>query len=327
MKKEDKNSKINKKDLFIGLIAILLILFTISWGVIHYYLRKIKVQKITKEDVSVTDVSKFPLVSENGGNVRRDTVKNILLLGVDDQEKASDSNIILSIDETSKQIKLSSIMRDTYIYYGKDKVNKLNYAYHYGGPQLAIKTINEKFKLDITDYIMVNFAGLTKIIDRIGGVEIDVKQNEVGLLNKYAKNISIVDKTEYTPISNSGKQILNGQQATAYCRIRYVGNQDYERTERQRRVLEQIFEKVKDKPITEYPLILNDIAPNITTSLDNLQIITLASRISILGKNGIKETRCPYDGLKSDAIINGTYYMKWNEEENVKKLHRFIYSY
>lgn len=324
MRKTRTKNNSNKKKIAIifGLIIILGLLTAV--GGAYYYISKINRVKLDESKVGVTDVNQVPINDESTQSGRH-KVKNILLLGVDNQEKASDSNIVISLDSTSKQIKLSSLMRDTYVEYGPDKVNKLNYAYHYGGPELSVKTVNEKFKLDITDYVKVDFNGLTKIIDQVGGVEINVKPSEVGLLNGYARNISDIDKTQYTPITKSGNQILNGQQATAYCRIRYVGNEDYERTERQRRVLEQIFSKLKDKSVAEYPTILSNILPYIETSLNKTEIISVAAAISSYGKNGIKETRCPYDGLRQDAMINGIYYMKWNEEENVKKLHDFIY--
>lgn len=322
-KTRTKNNSNKKKIAIIFSLTIILGVLAAVVGA-YYYISKINRVKLDESKVGVTDVNQVPINDESTQSGRH-KVKNILLLGVDNQEKASDSNIVISLDSTSKQIKLSSLMRDTYVEYGPDKVNKLNYAYHYGGPELSVKTVNEKFKLDITDYVKVDFNGLTKIIDQVGGVEINVKPSEVKLLNGYARNISDIDKTQYTPITKSGNQVLNGQQATAYCRIRYVGNEDYERTERQRRVLEQIFSKLKDKSVTEYPTILSNILPYIETSLNKTEIISVAAAISSYGKNGIKETRCPYDGLRQDAMINGIYYMKWNEEENVKKLHEFIY--
>ncbi|GIM28287.1 LytR family transcriptional regulator [Clostridium polyendosporum] len=325
MKETKMRNKSNKQKIIIIFGLIIASALLIAVGGSYYYINKINRVKLDENKIGVTDVNQVPINDDKSTQSGRNKVKNILLLGVDNQEKASDSNIIISLDDTSKQIKLSSLMRDTYVEYGPDKVNKLNYAYHYGGPELSVKTINEKFKLDITDYVKVDFNGLTKIIDQVGGVEINVRSSEVKSLNGYAKDIASIGKTQYTPISRSGNQVLNGQQATAYCRIRYVGNQDYERTERQRRVLEQIFSKLKDKSVTEYPTILSNILPYIETSLNRIEIISVATTISNYGKNGIKETRCPYDGLRQDAMVNGIYYMKWNEEENVKKLHQFIY--
>lgn len=324
MDKRSQKQKKKKKGKMPWIIAVCFIfIFVLGFGIVYYYLNKFQYKNIEKEKLSISDVNE---VNDKINNEQKEhKVKNILLLGVDNQEKASDSILVLSLDDTTKQLKLSSLMRDTYINFGTGKVTKLNYAYHYGGAELSIKTINEKFKLDISEYVLVDFNGLTKIIDRVGGIEVNVKPEEVNLLNSYAKNIAKIDKVEYTPIKKSGDQLLNGQQATAYCRIRYVGNQDYERTERQRRVLQKIFDKLKDMPITNYTKIINDISPYVETSLSTIDMVNYGSKIASYGKNGIKETRCPYDGLRSDSIISGTYYMQWNEDENVKKLHEFIY--
>lgn len=324
MDKRLKIQKKKKKSKMPWIVAVCFILiFVLGFGIVHYYLNKFEYKNIEKEKLSISNVNEVN--DEISNEEKEHKVKNILLLGVDNQEKASDSILVLSLDDTTKQLKLSSLMRDTYIDFGAGKVTKLNYAYHYGGAELSIKTINEKFKLDISEYVLVDFNGLTKIIDRVGGIEVNVKPEEVNLLNGYAKSIAKIDKEEYTPIKKSGTQLLNGQQATAYCRIRYVGNQDYERTERQRRVLQKIFDRLKDMPLTNYTSIINDISPYVETSLSTIDMVSYGSKIASYGKNGIKETRCPYDGLRSDSIINGIYYMQWNEEENVKKLHEFIY--
>lgn len=321
----DKNSKKKKKKSKLKVIVIpvliVFLLFGIGFTGVLYYLNKFKYNDMDTSKLSINNVNKVDIGKDNNS---RHTVKNILLLGVDNQEKASDSIIILSLDDTTKQMKMTSIMRDTYIEFGPGKVNKINYAYHYGGPELTIKTLNEKLKLDISDYVLVDFKGLTKIVNEVGGIEVEVTPEEVDLLNSYAKNISSIDRTQYTPIKRSGKQLLNGQQTTAYCRIRYVGNGDYQRTERQRTVLTDIFTKLKDLPISDYPRVINDISPYIQTTLNNFDTIKLASQIATYGKNGIKTSRLPYDGYHHDDT-KGTFYLRWDEEPNLKLLHEFIY--
>lgn len=317
-----KKKKKNKLKKFIKIVVpFILILAILLGGLGYYYIKKVKNIALDEENLSVTDINQIQL--EN--NEKPHKAKNILLLGVDEQEKASDAIMVLTIDKTAKKLKLTSLMRDTYVDYGKDKITKLNYAYHYGGEQLSVKTVNEQFKLDITDYIKVDFNGLVHIIDQIGGIDVDVKPEEVKYVNSYAKNISEILKTPYTPISKSGPQILNGQQATAYCRIRYVGNNDYQRTERQRTTLTKIMDKLIKSPVSDYPTILNKLAPYASTSLNTLEIVNLASAFAGYAKDGIEQSRCPYDGLREDAMIDKIYYMKWNKEGNVKKLHQFIY--
>ena len=318
-------SKSKAKKIIIGSIVIVVFFIVIAMGTGGYYINRIKGKALDESKLAITKKEDIKSSINNEEIDKMHKVINILLLGVDKQETASDSIIVLSIDKTAKKIKLSSLMRDTYVNFGKGKITKLNYAYHYGGDEFAVKTVNEQFKLDIKDYIQVDFAGLTNIIDYLGGIEVDVKPNEVKLLNSYAKNISDIDKTKFTPISHSGNQLLNGQQATAYCRIRYVGNLDYQRTKRQRNVLTKVMDKLLKEPISSYLTVINELTPYIKTSLSPLEIIKLADSFRSYAKNGIDQTRCPYDGLKSDSMIDGIYYMQWNRDENIKKLHEFIY--
>ncbi|SHJ15029.1 transcriptional attenuator, LytR family [Clostridium amylolyticum] len=324
--KEKRQKKKNKSLKAISTIFIIvMLLLGVLLVVETCYLGKIKSVKLNESDISISSIPKT-IENDEGKEISRNEVTNILLLGVDNQEDASDSIIVISLDDTKKQIKMSSLLRDTYVFYGDDKVNKLNYAYHYGSAVNSVKVVNEEFKLDIKDFVKIDFGGLANIIDTIGGVEVDIKHNEVSLLNSYVKSMSKAAEISYTPISKSGKQILNGQQAVAYSRIRYVGNYDYERTERQRRVLNAVFDKIKNTPITKYPDLVSKLAPYLETSLSNTEMLSLCSKVMMYGKNGIKETRCPYDDLKTDSEIKGIFYLKWDKDKNIDKLHKFIYT-
>lgn len=313
-----------KKILISIMIGILIIVLTTSIYVI-FYLNKIKGEKLNESKISITSKQDIKENLDKKEQQKMHQTTNILLLGVDNDERASDTMIVLTIDQTDKTIKLSSLMRDSYVDFGPGKITKLNYAYHYGGNELVVKTINEQFKLDIKDYIQVDYGGLTNIINYVGGVNVDVLPEEVKYVNTYSKDIAKVNNIKYTPIYRSGKQKLNGEQATAYCRIRYVGNNDYQRTQRQRMILSKIVNKLMDKHVTEYPSMINELSPYIKTSLDSIEICKLAKNFDSYVEKGIKQTRCPYDGLKTDAMINQIYYMKWDREENIKKLHDFIY--
>lgn len=168
-------------------------------------------------------------------------IKSVKLPGNNsDINSRSDTIMILSIDKQHDKLKLTSIMRDTYISVDGHGMTKITHAYAYGGPQLAVKTINQNFNMNIKDYVTVDFFGLEKIIDSIGGVQINVEKAEVPVMNSYITETSRIEKTVPTFVQSSGLQTLNGSQAVAYSRIRYVGNADYKRTQRQRTVLEQL---------------------------------------------------------------------------------------
>lgn len=184
--------------------------------------------------------------------------RTIVLFGVDSREGELEKNtrtdtiIIASINLDSHEVRMASVYRDTWLNLSTDTYNKANAAYAKGGPKQAINMLNMNLDLNITDFVTAGFDGLIDLVDAVGGVEIDVKESEIGNLNDF--QISIVGKPNgtlnakgepnyeadpgtYTPVKHAGLQTLNGLQATAYCRIRYVGNGDFERTQRQQAVL------------------------------------------------------------------------------------------
>ncbi len=325
--KNDKKKLSKRKKAAISIIAVILVILIGAGIFAVVQVKKIKTVKLPKSDQEIGIKEQPKVIKDEQGNDKdKHKVTNILLLGVDKQEDASDSIIVFSIDDTSKSIKMSSLMRDSYIDFGKGKVNKLNYAYHYGGPLLSVKTVNENYNLDIRDYVKVDFGALDKIVDSFDGVNINVKPEELKLLNSYVKDVARIEGTSPKYLENSGLQKLNGQQAVAYCRIRYVGNSDYERTERQRRVLKALFQSAKDIPPTKYTSVLSEISPYLETSMDFSEMISFGTKVANYGRNDIKETRVPYDEYKHDDNIDGIYYLKWDKEKNLEKLHRFIYA-
>lgn len=319
------NKKNNKFIRSITTILIIMALFCLGIFIYSYsQLNRIKNTKLSEEDAAPKPAPN-EVKDDNGKEQTAHKVTNILFLGVDKLENASDSIMILSLDDTSRTVKMTSIMRDSYVFFGKDKINKINYAYHYGGPALSVKTVNDSFNMDIKNYIKVDFASLHKIIDSLGGIDIDVKKEEIDIMNFYIRDIAAIEKITPQPVTKAGLQRLSGLQAVAYTRIRYVGNQDYERTERQRRVLKILFEKVKDTSLLSIPSIASNITPYIETSLDKGEMLSLGSKLISYGKKAIVESRVPYDGYKSDAMINDIYYMKWDKDKNIELLHKFIY--
>lgn len=243
----------------------------------------------------------------------KENIVSIALLGLDrntpDETSRSDSIIIVSIDRKNEKIKVTSLMRDMYVPIPGKGYNRINAAYAFGGPALAVKTINTVFGLDIKNYVSVDFQGLESIIDTIGGVEINVKDYEV----------------PYCYVEAPGLQTLNGMQAVAYSRIRRVGNGDSERTERQRRVLDQLFKKIKAQGITKLPDILKAVLPYVETSLSNEDIIYLASGMIRLNTNSLEQLRIPVEGYDSSRRINGKAVLVPDIDKNSKKIHEFIY--
>ena len=241
-------------------------------------------------------------------------IKNILLLGVDKDENASDAIMILSIDENNKSAKLTSIMRDTYAYFGEGKLPKINYAYHYGGVKLSISTINQLFNLDIQKYAKVDFEGFINIVDRLGGYSANITEAERKEINY---------KLGYQGLKKSGNVTLNGAQTAAYARIRRIDN-DFKRTERQRNIMFDILNKLKAQPISDYLSLVSELSSNVETNLSNLECVDLAKYLIHAGNGDLKEFRIPMDGTWADSMKGG-YHLDWNKETNVNGLHNFIY--
>ncbi len=255
---------------------------------------------------------------------------NIALFAVDrrSQNDAGNSDIIMiiSVNQETGEIKMASIMRDTYVSIDGHGMDKINAAYALGGPQLAIKTINKNFGTDISDFINVDFFTAAKIIDAIGGLNIDIKPAEVRSLNNYLEEIAIYENAATIPISKSGAQTLSGRQTVAYTRIRDVGNGDYERTERQRHILIQLFNKMKKSGQELVPTFTKEIIPNLETSMNKISLLNFSGSILYANNKSIKQARFPLDTQGRGKKINNIWYLVTDLNAVKNSLYKFFYS-
>lgn len=321
MSRRVKKNK-RKKSRKILLLFIIVGILGLSFGAYGFsMLDKINNTKISQSDEELG-------ISEE--NQKSNKVVNIALFGLDRRESKgntrSDTIMIASLDKQHKKIKLTSVMRDTYVNIPGRGMDKINHAYAFGGPELAIKTINSNFDMNIRDFVTVDFYGLEDIIDAMGGIEIEVKDYEVSEVNTAIKYMNTITNSNGKMISSPGIQVLDGRQAVAYSRIRNVGNGDYQRTERQRMVLEKILNKGMDAGITQYPKLLNTMLPYVETSLSKPSMISLATSTITSGIRTVDQYRIPVDGYGNGQKINGVSYIVPNTlEDNVRLLDQFIY--
>lgn len=293
------------------IIGIIIGVFLISIGGVYIYGKHIynKVEKVEvdKEEVGITEEVEEKLSPYNN------SVINIALFGVDSYDGStgrSDSIIIATIDTIHKKLKLTSIMRDSYVNISGIGNDKINHAYAFGGPQLAIKTLNENFDLNIQDFVAVNFDSLPKIIDMLGGVTVDVTEEEV---------------SHISGINIAGTYNLTGAQALAYSRIRYATGGDYVRTERQRTILTKMYEKILSINPTQYTSLLNEGLSMLQTSLDYSKILELGTEVLKMGVTTLEQERFPLDGYCQGEIINGVYYLIFNKSLTVEQLYNYIF--
>ncbi len=254
-------------------------------------------------------------------------VKNIAVFGVDSRSddnagSRSDAMMIVSFDMKHKKVKAISLMRDSLVEipdYGKKKINS---AFSLGGVELAINTINHNFDMNITDYVVINFNQMASIVDTLGGVEVDISEAERRNANKYIKEMADEIGEKPNLIKESGPVTLYGYQAVAYARIRAVGNSDFQRTERQREVMEKLMNKALAVGASKYFELVNALSPMIETSLSDAEIMEFVWYIGNNGKPKFEQGRFPIDGTYT---TNQYYAMIYDMEEAAEKLHSFIY--
>ena len=313
-KKGKKNKRSKTQKIIITILSVLVGFCILVSGLLIFALNYF--------DYNKTDLDEDLLGAQLDDS--EDHVKNIALFGIDTRNQESmtglsDSIMIMSIDSKAKTIKLVSIMRDSVVRVN-GKVNKINSAYSTGGHERAIKTLNENFGLDITDYATVNFSGMIGLIDMVGGVEAEVTKNEFYRATAYGSlNDLIKEQAKLMGLKNPelvdapGKQMLTGIQAVAWSRIRMQATaegerDDYGRTARQRHVLKELFSRAANMSVTKYPKFIKKLLPYVETSLSYKEIIKLAPAI----KGGTLESeRIPYENTLIcgyTGVSAGLYY-------------------
>lgn len=264
-------------------------------------------------------------------------ITNVALFGVDSRNTDSfkgnsDSVMVISVDKLHNKIKLTSIMRDSLVKVEGHSDMKLTDVYGIGGPELAIKTINQNFGLNIRNYATINFANMAKIVDAVGGVEIDVSEDELvnanASIGEQIKELGLSKDT--AGINEPGLQTLNGIQAVGYARIRRVDNQngsygDYGRTDRQREVMEQLFHKALNMDFWEYPEFIRKMIPLVET---NLSYDTIFDMAKIMTRNvTFSQTRVPLVEYTIDAdyYMNGSSHVYYNLDYAAEVFKAYIY--
>lgn len=258
--------------------------------------------------------------------------RNIVLFGVDSRNGVltkgtlSDSIIIASINLETNDVKLCSVYRDTYLNLSNDKYGKCNSAYSYGGAEQAMKMLNMNLDLDIKDFVTIGFDGLTQVIDDIGGVYLDVDDEELRHINSYQETMAQEMGVNYTPVTTTGYQLLNGLQATAYCRIRYKTGNDFARAASQREVIEAIVDKVKTMDLEPLIRVAHDVSQNVYTSLSMDEIVGILGEVAKY--NIVDEGGFPEATMRGAGILGskGSCVYPINLTENVSWLHEFLFN-
>ncbi|MBR0382053.1 MAG: LCP family protein [Eubacterium sp.] len=264
----------------------------------------------------------------NSKDPNMDKYQNIVLFGVDDQDNQihdigsrTDSIMIASIHKRTKAVKLLSIYRDTYVSID-GQYDKINAAYSYGGPEMAIRTINRNLDLDVSDYVTVNFKSLADAVDILGGVTLTIEsEDELKNLNDYIGNMNKINGGNSPKFDAPGTYTFDGNQAVAYSRIRYMAGGDHARASHQRLVVEAIMKGAKSKPWKAGELI-STVLPQCRTSLSENELTRMSMALFLY--NTSDSQAYPFDS--SDNRYGGIYYgFPLTVESNVKKAHAYLF--
>lgn len=259
-------------------------------------------------------------------------VINILLIGNDSRENGedgrSDAMILVSISDKTKTITMTSLLRDMYVEIPGHDGNRLNAAYSYGGPELLMQTIEQNFDIKVHRYALVNFQAFANLVDAVGGVDLELSNEEVNYVNGYLVEYNMLEGkpegTDYLDTSLSGMIHLNGPQALAYTRNRYIGT-DFGRTERQRKVLAAVMKKMPGTLAVNSGELIDGLFPNLTTNLTKNECFRLSLNGSKFLTYELVQQAIPAEGTYSNATIRKMAVLQVDFEANKRILQESIY--
>lgn len=314
-RKKRRNRRRKRAIILIVEIIILLMLSGTAYVMAKY-------DKFQRVDINSDDIK----VNEG---VKLEGYTTMALFGGDSREGQleagthADTIIIAVMDHDKKEIRMASVYRDTLLEQEDGSYNKANYAYFSGGPVDAINMLNKNLDLNIEDYATVDFKAMADVVDLIGGIEIDVTDAEADMLNKYLGETAKVAQKEAHKLSGGGTYNLDGPQAVTYARLRKLEGGDYKRTERQRLVIQKIFEKAVKMDVGTLNKIVDTVFPQVSTSFTLKEIVNLGS--AGITYELAESTGFPFDRDDSTRYQGTSVVIAQELAENVQELHEFLY--
>lgn len=329
-----KHEKKKSKVWIIVIVDIILVMLFLGVYVSSYISKKLSNLTIKPLDETGLSINEelYAKVSEEYSRKDFNSIKNIVLFGIDTQSTGdgqdnpnftgrSDSIIIVSINPKYKSIKMISIPRDTYAEIEGHGKTKINHAYEFGQEQLALKTINQNFGLDLTEYITIDFAGLINVINDIGGIELNITKKEKDFINGASKLAYKISNSTYKKLSSYGTVKLDGEQALTHSRNRNVGD-DFTRAGRQRQVIEAIMNKMSKMSFSEISSHVDVFLQQATTNINVMEYLNILSDVlfnkdSYLGN--IVSLQCPSKNIAEGKYIGPTYYFVPSSTEKMQE--------
>lgn len=329
--KRQMNRRRKKRRKIIIIIELLIILVLLAAAFLWQKMGKINRINIDESNLSINQLDDNTKQVLSG-------YTNIALFGLDNRTNGdfstgrSDTIMIASINNDTKEVRLISVYRDSYLNLSNNKYSKANAAYAQGGPQQAMQMLNMNLDLDIKNYVSVDFNALVDAVDLLGGVQVTVTDEEVKLMNgqsvpkheDYVGEIEQVTGKKSTRLTHGGTYNLDGVQATAYARLRYTAGGDYKRTERQRTILTLLIQKAKNADILTLNKLIDKMFPEISTSYSNAEIISLISAMK--DYNLVETEGFPYYKNGKNISGVGDSVIPCDLLTNVKELHTQLFA-
>lgn len=311
------------KKLVLFLFVLVLILPVICFGFAHFYL-----SDMHDKDINTTSMDEFSHANKEG-------IENILIAGSDarpgEKRSRTDSMMILTIDKLHKDIKITSLARDTFVDIPGHGYSKLTHAYAFGGEDLLVQTIENNLGIDINHFVFINFESFIAIIDAIGGVEVDVTPNELNELNKFITETykwnTNPNKGAIQYVEHTGIQKLNGYQALSFARIRH-NDSAFNRDNRQRMIVSSILTQIKAKPVTSYPAIIKTVLPYVNTDMDAKEMLQTGVRVLMIGTDNLKQMQFPIvnpPGYSTGGILGRHGWVLRFNDSTLDDLKDFIF--
>ena len=304
--------------LFISIIIIVLIAATAGYFYIKNKLGKIDYVDLPKSEITINE----------GVTKTLTTYRNIALLGLDARSNTfgtgnrSDCIMILSLNEQTNDVKIVSVYRDTYLNIDGHGLDKVTHAYSYGGPKLALNTLNQNLDLNITEFVAINFDTVRTVVDSVNGIEMTLDSQEIKYINGYINALNKQFHTSSKNITSPGTYTLDGVQALAFSRIRYTEGGDHKRTERMRDVLTAVFNKAKTLNVGQLNNLADTILPQVSTNINEKEILNMIPKIATV--NVIDNFGWPYE--TKGATINKVWYgAPIDLADNVSRLHKNLF--
>ncbi len=319
--KEKKGKRKKKKSVWKRLLIILAVLAAFFFGGLYLIVGAVYNKMTYEEQEGLAD-----------GPLKSDGVISVLLIGSDSRDSSSggrsDAMILLTISDRTKTVHMTSLLRDMYVEIPGHDGNRLNAAYAYGGAELLLETINQNLGTSVNRYAVVNFEAFANLVDAVGGVDMELTNEEVGWVNAYLNEYNELRgmplETDYLDTSLSGNIHLNGAQALAYCRNRYIGT-DFGRTQRQRKVLTAVLQKLPLAAVTNPAEIVNGLFGNLTTNLTQVECTQLALSAGKLLTYEMVQDSLPLEGTYSNATIREMSVLQVDFEQNKAYIRKEIY--